>query len=168
MIKVWKIQLKIQKRDLFQPEKTTEKILVVLDCHMTFSNSDSGDPIAQKLLFAISENTTELCVPCNAGINLSDYNKGTQGSRLQERKETSRIISLISNQHNRLWGSAHDDCSVRIWDSKGVLIRFHCLKREIQFSGEISCIIFANKRGDLLIGLVDQISLIRIQDCKKL
>jgi hypothetical protein len=39
------------------------------------------------------------------------------------------------------------------------------LIREIQMNDPISCIAFANRRGDLLIGISDQISLVKIQDC---
>ena len=39
------------------------------------------------------------------------------------------------------------------------------INSEIQFNETISCFCFANERGDLLVGIKDQISLVRVQDC---
>jgi hypothetical protein len=43
-------------------------------------------------------------------------------------------------------------------------IYFFLFRREIQFSGLISSVLFANKRGDLLVGLKDHISVTAMQN----
>ncbi|KAI8823377.1 uncharacterized protein EV422DRAFT_565327 [Fimicolochytrium jonesii] len=48
-------------------------------------------------------------------------------------------------------------CAVRVWDEGGLI-------REIQFNEPIRSVCFANTRGDIFVGLPDQISVIRMQD----
>ncbi|TPX68035.1 hypothetical protein SpCBS45565_g03331 [Spizellomyces sp. 'palustris'] len=56
-----------------------------------------------------------------------------------------------------IWATAERGGVVRIWDEGGLV-------REIQFNEAIPSIKFANARGDLLVSLSDQITLVRMQD----
>ena len=76
-----------------------------------------------------------------------------------ESQDNAKIVSVVTTPRAKLWAANYDDSSVKVWDSKGVLIR------DIQFNEHVTCVCFANERGDLLVGLSNEINLVRIQDC---
>ena len=74
--------------------------------------------------------------------------------------DSAKIISIVTTSNAKLWAANYNDSSLKVWDSKGVIIR------DIQFNENVTCVSFANERGDLLVGLSNEINLIRMQDCK--
>ncbi|KAJ3290608.1 WD repeat-containing protein 87 [Borealophlyctis nickersoniae] len=69
------------------------------------------------------------------------------------------VTSVACCEELRLFASAGSDGMVKIWDEEG-----NTLVREMQFNEPLGSVCFANHRGDLLIGMTDQVALIRVQD----
>jgi WD40 repeat protein len=77
------------------------------------------------------------------------------------KKETIHTLTCIEFSHaHSVWASSSTDGTIKIWDLEGLIIR------EIQFNEPLSTFCFCNEPGDLLVGLSDQITLVRVQDCK--
>ncbi|KAJ1328471.1 hypothetical protein BSLG_010203 [Batrachochytrium salamandrivorans] len=122
------------------------------------SISISGFEIPSKTI-AISNIDPKMAVPFNGGIVISSYSSDkilTPGKIEQD--SGGRVCAIASAYDFGIWASANDDGTVKIWDSENIIIR------EIQFGEAISCLCFANNRGDLLVGIADQISIVRVQD----
>ena len=65
-------------------------------------------------------------------------------------------ISFLPNF--RLWATGCFSGSVKIWDEEGLLVR------EIQFSEPIKSICFLNQRGDIVVGLREELALLKMQN----
>jgi hypothetical protein len=72
---------------------------------------------------------------------------------------TKPITKVICLESLGLFASASEDGTVKLWDGAE-----NALLREIQFNELIRTICFCNPRGDLLVGLADQVALVRVQD----
>ncbi|KAJ3014291.1 UNVERIFIED_CONTAM: WD repeat-containing protein 87 [Siphonaria sp. JEL0065] len=67
------------------------------------------------------------------------------------------FVSSLASLH--LFATSSEDGTAKIWDAIG-----NSLIREIQFNEPISSIGFCNEKGDLLIGLPNQLVLVRVHD----
>ncbi|KAL2916841.1 hypothetical protein HK105_203620 [Polyrhizophydium stewartii] len=109
--------------------------------------------------FAMSYQASTLAVPLNGGIVFANYTKDTVLTHSKAQQEqTGRVCAIAAGHDFGLWASASDDGTVKIWDSDNTLLR------EIQFGETITSVCFANERGDLLVGVSGQISIVRVQD----
>ncbi|KAJ3186036.1 WD repeat-containing protein 87 [Gaertneriomyces sp. JEL0708] len=99
-------------------------------------------------------------VSCGGSLVILGYQTEMAAKpRAKESEQAAGVITCIShNASLGLWLSAHVDGLLKIWDNKSFLIR------EIQFNEPLLAACFLNGRGDLLVGLSDQISLIKMQD----
>ncbi|KAI8926073.1 WD40-repeat-containing domain protein [Entophlyctis helioformis] len=87
--------------------------------------------------------------PCNGGIVVADYLRDvTLTPGKAEQDQTGKVCIIASDT----------TLAFKIWDADNTIIR------EIQFNDVISSLCFANARGDLLVGISDQISIVRVQD----
>eukprot|EP00842_Homolaphlyctis_polyrhiza_P006060 jgi/Hompol1/6455/HPOL_002272-RA len=68
-------------------------------------------------------------------------------------------IALLESSTFCLFATSSHDGTVKIWDSAS-----NSLIREMQFGDSTWSVTFANPRGDLLVGLSDQIALVQVQD----
>ncbi|KAJ3302866.1 WD repeat-containing protein 87 [Kappamyces sp. JEL0829] len=109
--------------------------------------------------FSLCPETATLGLHCQGELFLASYGS----SRIlkpphAEPQEVAKVQQVVCNPTGTLWAASYDDCTVKVWDAKMVLIR------DIQFHDHISSVCFANDRGDLLVGLSTEINLVRIQD----
>ncbi|KAI8848626.1 hypothetical protein BC829DRAFT_417412 [Chytridium lagenaria] len=72
---------------------------------------------------------------------------------------TKTITSISCLEALGLFATSSLDGTVKIWDSSE-----SALVREIQFNEPLSSVTFCNRRGDLLVGMSDQIALVKLQD----
>ncbi|KAJ3215458.1 WD repeat-containing protein 87 [Dinochytrium kinnereticum] len=72
---------------------------------------------------------------------------------------TKTITSISCLEALGLFATSSLDGTVKIWDSSE-----SALVREIQFNEPLSSVAFCNRRGDLLVGMSDQIALVKLQD----
>ncbi|KAI9206126.1 uncharacterized protein BJ171DRAFT_612718 [Polychytrium aggregatum] len=77
----------------------------------------------------------------------------------QDEDHIKEITDLSCHSGLNLFATSSLDGMVKIWDGCE-----SSLLREIQFGEPIYSVCFCNQRGDLLVGMSDQIALIRIQD----
>ncbi|KAJ3320049.1 hypothetical protein HDV06_005699 [Boothiomyces sp. JEL0866] len=155
-VKVWNIHLNASKQTGFQQNNETRKMIIELKCVATLALNGVDLPSFRYGHSAIKE---QLAIPCNGSLVLALYDKNKLVTPVApDSQETSKILNIVSNGTEQYWASSHQDRTAKIWDKNGVLLR------EIQFNEDISCLLFANHRGDLLVGLSDQISLVKLQD----
>ncbi|KAJ3256462.1 hypothetical protein HK103_005460 [Boothiomyces macroporosus] len=155
-VKIWNIHFNASKQTGFQQNNETRKMNIELKCVATLSLSGVDLP---SFRYGHSSVKGQIAIPCNGSLVFSLYEKSkTITSIVQDSQETSKVLNIVSNGNEQYWASSHQDRTVKVWDRNGVLLR------EIQFNEDISCLLFANHRGDLLVGLSDQISLVKLQD----
>ncbi|KAL2915602.1 hypothetical protein HK105_204787 [Polyrhizophydium stewartii] len=68
-------------------------------------------------------------------------------------------IAVFETQHFCVFASCGSDGTVKIWDALT-----NSLAREMQFENPMWSVCFGNARGDLMVGLSDQIALVQVQD----
>lgn len=116
-------------------------------------------------LYTIEISSKLFAAPTHDGIQIGNYlndrifhfTLGEMNSAsLNDDKRIEKVVAISSN--HEIWAYATADFTVKIVDKDKKLLR------DIQFNEQIISLCFANRRGDLLIGLSDQISLVRIQD----
>ncbi|KAJ3023368.1 WD repeat-containing protein 87 [Thoreauomyces humboldtii] len=109
-----------------------------------------------KSILALATNEFRLCtVPLGADGVAS----GTPKSHSRDDDHTRSVTDLTACSGTGIIASGSTDGTVKIWDAS----ESHLL-REIQFNYAVSSVTFANPRGDLLIGLPEEIVLVRVQD----
>ncbi|KAJ3029457.1 WD repeat-containing protein 87 [Rhizophlyctis rosea] len=127
-----------------------------LKCLAVLSVADFGTPFPSVELAA---EVDKIAVPVAGGVVVYDCGEdATLKPRSTEDEHLGSVTSICFLAAFNLWASANTDGTVKIWDLESHLIR------EIQFNEPITAICFANERGDLLVGLSDQISVVRMQD----
>ncbi|KAJ3414229.1 hypothetical protein HDV05_006846 [Chytridiales sp. JEL 0842] len=72
---------------------------------------------------------------------------------------TKPITKIVCLETLGIFASSSEDGTVKIWDGSD-----NSLIREIQFNEPLRTLCFCNNRGDLLVGLADQVALVRIPD----
>ncbi|KAJ3268821.1 WD repeat-containing protein 87 [Terramyces sp. JEL0728] len=155
-IKIWNIHLNASKQTGFQQNNENRKMVIDLKCVCTLTVSGADQP---SFRYGFSSIKKQLAIPSNGSLVLTPYDKNRTITPVSiETQVTSKILNIVSNGTEQYWASSHQDRTVKIWDKSGILLR------EIQFNEDISCLLFANHRGDLLVGLSDQISLVKLQD----
>ncbi|KAL5033244.1 hypothetical protein BDV3_000251 [Batrachochytrium dendrobatidis] len=120
--------------------------------------SINGFEVPSKII-SLSMQEPKMAVPFNGGIVISSYSTDhtvTPGKVDQE--QGGHVCAIASAYDFGLWASANKDGTVKIWDADNTIVR------EIQFGEPITCLCFANERNDLLVGVADQISIVRVQD----
>ncbi|KAI9190859.1 uncharacterized protein BJ171DRAFT_605914 [Polychytrium aggregatum] len=95
----------------------------------------------------------------NGSIFLYSYNETSMVTpRRTDEENTATITCIVHLASYSIWASSSINGTIRIWDQGGALLR------EIQFNETILSILFCNDRGDLLVGLRDQIAVVAIQE----
>jgi hypothetical protein len=135
-----------------QATDQAEKLAIGITCIHTLS-CDIPD---LNFIYTICPDKKQMAIANPHGIQIFGY--FDQQTYTHERKEGSKVVQIVSNKTGTLWACSHDDCTVKVYDQGGNLVR------EVQFNESISCVSFANTRGDLIVGVSDQLSLVRIQD----
>ncbi|KAI8613220.1 WD40-repeat-containing domain protein [Chytriomyces sp. MP71] len=162
VVKVWKIS----SRNLTASKNSIESTCpLYLDCTavLTFCNSiDQGILQENSLLLhkmRIDPFSKTIAVPWNGKPRILSYSEEAKifPKSFQTKKPASIAAITFCPQYN-IWATADSLGSAKVWDADGTLIR------EIQFGEEISCVLFLNLRGDLLVGQQDQISVVCVQD----
>ncbi|KAI8810461.1 hypothetical protein BJ742DRAFT_800389 [Cladochytrium replicatum] len=138
---------------------------VALELHNTITFSGwmehlSGhSQVPLEFIVSINPVTQQIGVPINGTLVLKPYHTDNIVNVLTLEEESSGLVTCVSNLPElHLWVTSSTDGWVKIWDESATLIR------ELQFGESIASVEFANCRGDLLLGLSDQIGLLRIQD----
>ncbi|KAJ3092885.1 WD repeat-containing protein 87 [Quaeritorhiza haematococci] len=91
-----------------------------------------------------------------------DEREGVQGSpktHTRDEGHVDTITSIACLESLTLFATASKDGTVKLWDGQE-----STLVREIQFNEIVWSVCFANERGDLLVGMSEQIALVRMQD----
>ncbi|TPX62954.1 hypothetical protein PhCBS80983_g00223 [Powellomyces hirtus] len=143
---------------------------------MTGWDNDSA-PVSLRLTLVATVGVTDGCVTrmawgaCRDRLAVAtDTNRvfmvnvsGSAGSVVKQHarddEHTRTVTGLAANAGTGVVASGSDDGTVKIWDGiENVLLR------EIQFAYPVSSVCFANPRGDLLVGLPDELVAVRIED----
>ena len=77
----------------------------------------------------------------------------------KEKEPNGEITNIIYLASLDIWGASSTDGTIKIFDGEGTVIR------EIQFNEPLYAFCYANNPGDLLVGISESISIVRIQDC---
>ncbi|KAJ2998130.1 WD repeat-containing protein 87 [Globomyces sp. JEL0801] len=150
MFKVWSLSIRISYKS------GVSQLILDLICLNSLSLEAHGQ---KPLTMAVSSISNELAINYNGALMIANYLTNEKKiPQVQEKHDTGTMINIVANNNGQLWAATYADKSVKVWDSKNNLIR------EIQFNQNLSSISFANDRGDLLVGLSNQISLVKIQD----
>ena len=133
---------------------STQSLELTLVSTITLSGFES--PPKQ---ISIAPLDTIIAIPFKGNLSLVNYSSNFVVSpKKSEQDQLGNIVHIASGHILGLWITAHDDGTVKLWDGDNVVIR------EIQFNATIYSLSFANPRGDLLIGLATQVSLVKLQD----
>ena len=76
-----------------------------------------------------------------------------------EDDHTDKITSLSCTSHLNLFVTSSNDGRVKIWSLENQLVT------EIHFGPALTSVCFANPKGDLLVGLLQNISIVHGEDC---
>ncbi|KAJ3300052.1 hypothetical protein HDU76_006168, partial [Blyttiomyces sp. JEL0837] len=85
--------------------------------------------------------------------------EGLSRSHPADEDHTKVITHVAALESLGLFASSSEDGTIKIWDTVE-----SSLVREIQFNEPIYSVCFCNHRGDLLVGMKDQVALVRVQD----
>ncbi|TPX57208.1 hypothetical protein PhCBS80983_g03982 [Powellomyces hirtus] len=116
---------------------------------------------------AVSPTRGLLGVPGHGSIKGCRYDTDTDGvlewadrkdeaARMEEGGTGGEVRSVDWCESWGLWAGGVGRV-VRVWDEGGLI-------REIQFNDTVRTVCFGNERGDIFVGISDQISLVRMQD----
>ncbi|KAI8806100.1 hypothetical protein BJ742DRAFT_870659 [Cladochytrium replicatum] len=125
--------------------------IIMFDVRTTFGKQD----------FIVQAHTAEVIALHfdQKSMQVISIGNGSLRSHGADDDHTRSIAKLIALDYLNLFATSGEDRTVKIWDgSENTLIR------EIQFGDPVGTIAFANPRGDLLVGMADQIVLVRLQD----
>ncbi|KAJ3239460.1 WD repeat-containing protein 87 [Chytriomyces hyalinus] len=160
VIKVWKVS----SRPNYNTHNSKETVSSIsLECVAVLTIAHSNDfgidkPTLDETMSINPFNQT-VSMPWNGRLRVISY---AQDGKLLPRpstvKKPAKLTAVTCSMQYGIWASSDSDGSIKIWDSSGSLLR------EIQMLGHISCVLFANLRGDLLFGLEDQIAVLCVQD----
>ena len=78
---------------------------------------------------------------------------------MREDEHTAAVSSMDYLSSLSIFITSGEDRTVKVWDRNMTLIR------EMQFGEPVKSACFLNSRGDVLVGLSDGVSLVRVQDC---
>jgi hypothetical protein len=105
-----------------------------------------------------SRNDILAVVSENSDIHMFSYSN--EISPIKSKDEGHhKLTSLTCLENLKILATSGMERTVKIWDSKD-----NSLIRELNFGSPVYSVCFANERGDLLVGLVDQIAIVRLQD----
>ena len=154
MLNVWCVQIKTQVR--------LELLMTVsiepCPTHMGLLHST--------LCLALADNRTMMLnVPSKSGIESRMLAPSQSLANLpllihqMEDDHTDTITSLSCTSHLNLFVTSSNDGRVKIWSLENQLVS------EIHFGPTLASVCFANPKGDLLVGLLQDISIVRGEDC---
>ena len=158
VIKVWAPKLAYEMAKLqSQADNNGLCFVTTIQC-VSSINLQACD--LNSIAFGICRSFGAVAVPFNGSILIGNYinDVSIQNNYSSDEQTVGKVTAIESLEAYGYWASVSTDNTVKIWDMKKRLLR------EIQFNESISSICVANRRGDLLVGLSDQISLVRIQD----
>ncbi|KAI9327875.1 hypothetical protein BDR26DRAFT_874924 [Obelidium mucronatum] len=158
-IKVWKISARKLLPIKVAGESTCP---LYLQCTAALTLCQVNDPRFENPMlnhtFTVNPFTKTIAFPWNGRLSIVSYEKDAKFYPKQNiDKKPALITSVAYNYQYNIWASADINGSVKIWNNKGSILR------EAMFNQSISCIQFANLRGDLLVGLKDQVVAIYMQ-----
>ncbi|KAJ3137906.1 WD repeat-containing protein 87 [Physocladia obscura] len=157
LIKVWKVSAKNTSFAGNTVSSLQLECISVLTLHQPVGSSQQInltsktfciDPVEKTLSFSWNENLRSFSYETDAKFYPKQKNE----------KNTATITCIANSSQYHIWASADSGGSAKIWNKDGSIIR------EIQFDQPIYCIEFINRRGDIAVGLSNQISVIFIQD----
>ncbi|KAI8827898.1 hypothetical protein BC829DRAFT_189730 [Chytridium lagenaria] len=101
----------------------------------------------------------KIAIPWIGGIIIVSYTENEPVKIPTFSTEKSGVItSIAASSTYNIWASSDRDGLVKVWDIDGRVVR------EIQCYHEVTSIAFSNPRGDLLLGLRNQIAIVWMQD----
>ncbi|KAL7751331.1 hypothetical protein RI367_003191 [Sorochytrium milnesiophthora] len=109
----------------------------------------------------INQELENLCVASSAAtVTIHNVLIGPDAVKAhsQDEEHNRPVTKVCHLSVYNIYGSASVDGTVKIWSSTNALIR------EIQFGEPVTSFCFGNDRGDLLVGLQDQVACVRWQD----
>ncbi|KAJ3145741.1 WD repeat-containing protein 87 [Geranomyces michiganensis] len=139
------------------PTSTVRSTRVPSLIHLTTITTD-GAPLPAT---ALAPARVLIGVPARGSIKGCRYDTdatlSTAGKRDEDESVNSGHVRAVAwCEAWGLWAAAVDR-AVRVWDEAGLV-------REMQFTETVRTLCFGNERGDIFIGIGDQISLVRMQD----
>ncbi|KAJ3386033.1 WD repeat-containing protein 87 [Lobulomyces angularis] len=145
-----------------QKTNTTLNMMFELDVVINISHLNTIPKVV-----ALNPFEKIVSIPFQNNIIMCSYEKNCtlevpHKEKDKEKSSTGNITSISYLQSFDIWATSGTDGTIKIWkrenDGEALVIR------EIQFNEPIQAVCFCNKPGDLLVGLQDQISLVRLQD----
>ncbi|KAK5673346.1 hypothetical protein QVD99_000798 [Batrachochytrium dendrobatidis] len=132
--------------------------------HLASISAAATDGIFTKCCYAPSLRTFAVCTENHATRFFSIGLNNTINEMKHHPSDEDHIsditdISKLETPNFCIFATAGQDGTVKIWDGMD-----NCLIREMQFPGTAWSICFANPRGDLLVGLSDQIALVQVHE----
>ncbi|KAJ3232785.1 WD repeat-containing protein 87 [Chytriomyces hyalinus] len=164
LIKIWSMSISTAPatRDgtkVVGGKKAASLISLTLDQTISLSPTTSGAAID----FTMSLRCNTLAVSTSSNVMLMFDVRGHSAVEKtrhpSDEDHSKRITSVAVLEVFNIFASGSEDGIVKIWDGYS-----NSLLREVQFGSSVSSLCFANKRGDLLVGLSDQVALIKVQD----
>ena len=76
----------------------------------------------------------------------------------EEEQHTKEVTSLSACPYLSIFVTSSKDGTIKVWNFDNQLVS------DIDFGGTVSCVAFANNRGDLLVGVQIEVSIIRAED----
>ncbi|TPX65902.1 hypothetical protein CcCBS67573_g07987 [Chytriomyces confervae] len=164
LIKIWSMSISTAPatRDgntVVGGKKAASLISLTLDQTISLSSTTSGTAID----FIMNLRCKTLAVSTSSNVMLMFDMRGhtavEKSRHPSDEDHSKRITSLAVLEVFNIFATGSEDGIVKIWDGYG-----NSLLREVQFGSSVSSLCFANKRGDLLVGLSDQVALVKVQD----
>ncbi|ORX55460.1 hypothetical protein BCR36DRAFT_410381 [Piromyces finnis] len=151
-IKIWKIY----KENKYYTENASASPFQLL----CIKKIDINPPVTIPVSLAIDYKNSIISFPISGYIEFVSYKdlKPIRDIKVRHSNITASIISIIYLKGLDIFISTSNDNVIRIWDKQKNIIR------EIQFIDNIHSICFLNAKGDLLIGLENQLDIIKAKD----
>ncbi|KAJ3067125.1 WD repeat-containing protein 87 [Podochytrium sp. JEL0797] len=161
-IKVWNISARDASSGIHEDDHSKSPYLLTCQailtlCHLNDSRFEN--PHLVNSIMCINPYSKTIAFPWNGKLRIFSYESDAKlHPRQNLDKKPAMITYVASNSVHDIWVTSDAVGAVKVWNSKGAIIR------EILFNQSIFSIQFANLRGDILVGLADQIVSVYLQD----
>ncbi|KAI9145151.1 hypothetical protein BKA69DRAFT_1035792 [Paraphysoderma sedebokerense] len=160
-IKIWTITIhkikQARQRDCISISLETVREIIVAS--LVISIPMHADSLASSIM--CSPHSGIICVgTCSGNITVHDYKSEADAMKQHtpDDDHTMAVSQIAYLPKLRLFASGSLDGTVKIWNVDNTLVR------ELHLGEPVISLCFANERGNLLIGMSDQICLIRWED----
>ncbi|KAJ3155000.1 WD repeat-containing protein 87, partial [Irineochytrium annulatum] len=172
-IKVWNVT-PLAQCGVGNSRKSDPSVTIKLECVAVLNIEEGFGVVCPDFRMCLNPSAQTVGFAWAGGLILSSYTKdcgfiaaymfiyevitALVRARAVMEEKAGLVTYIASLREYNIWATADREGSVKIWDGDCSVIR------EIQFNEPISSVLFSNHRGDLIVGLANQLAVIWMQD----